>query len=71
MKADMLEKKSNNIDLRMDENIAEQMIRFVYTGKVEGLEEIAEDLIDPARMVSHECKCHIKLLHSFCYREYS
>ena len=70
LKADMLEKNSNVIDLDMEEDIAEEMIRFIYTEKVKGLEEIATELIDAAVMVSHECKCHmyIELLHSFCYR---
>ena len=56
----------------MDENIAEEIFRFIYTGKVQGLQEIAGELIDAAVMVSHECKCHmhIELLHSFCYRQY-
>ena len=73
MKADMLEKKNNNIDLDLDEDIAEEMIRFMYTGKVQDLKEIAEELIDPAVMVSHECRCHmhIDLLHLFCYIKYS
>ena len=55
LKADMLEANSNTISLRMDENIAEEMIRFIYTGKVEGLEAIAAELVDAAVMVGHEC----------------
>ena len=57
LKADMLEKNSSAITVHLDENIAEAMFRFLYTGKVEGLEEIAEELIDAAVMVRHECKC--------------
>ena len=61
LKADMLEKNSNVIDLDMEEDIAEAMIQFIYTGKVEGLEEIAAELVDPAVMVSHEYKCHMHI----------
>ena len=69
----MVESRSNKIDLDMDENIAEEMFRFIYTGMVEGLEQIAAELLHVAVMVSHECKCHmhIELLHSFRYRQYS
>jgi len=50
LKADMVESRSNKIDLDMDENIAEEMFRFIYTGKVQGLEQIAAELLHVAVM---------------------
>jgi len=61
LKADMLETNSNTISLSMDGNIAEEMIRFIYTGKVEGLEDIAAELVDAAVMYELEDLKHMCL----------
>ena len=46
----MVESRSNKIDVDMDENIAEELFRFIYTGKVQGLEQIAAELLHAAVM---------------------
>jgi len=51
---DMQEKNTNVVVLDMENDIAEAMIRFIYTGKIEGREELTAELINLAEQYKLE-----------------
>ena len=53
LNTDMLEKRTNNISVQFDKDIVQEMINFMYTGKVQQLDAVASELIKPADMVSY------------------
>ena len=42
----------NNINVELDENVAEEMVNYMYTGKVKDLQSMASELVKPAHTVS-------------------
>ena len=52
LKTDLLE-NGNNMNVEMDQNVFEEMVNYMYTGKVKDLDSMASELVKPAHMVSY------------------